>query len=366
MKAAVLHGVGDVRVVDVPDACLIEPTDAVVRVALAAVCGSDLWPYRGQEAFRPGDRMGHEWLGVVEDVGREVTGLRRGDVVLAPFAFSDGTCPPCGEGVFTSCVNGGFWGGANGGGQAEAVRVPFADATLVPVRASADDELLRRLLPLTDVLSTGQHACVLAGVRPGSAVAVIGDGAVGLCAVLAARRAGAARITAIGRHPDRLALARDFGATDVVTLNATDVVTLNAPDIATRNATGTAALSAMDAVADLVGRTGGGFGAVAECVGTQPALDLALSLTRPGGTIGSVGVPNGVHAVDLYRFFRSNITLRAGVAPVRRYLEPLMADVLNGTLDPSAVFTVEVPLAEVAAGYQEMDARRAIKALVRP
>ncbi|MBB3724333.1 zinc-binding dehydrogenase [Nonomuraea dietziae] len=342
MKAAVLQDVGEVHVADVPDPVIIEPTDALVRITLAAVCGSDLWPYRGHEKFSPGDRLGHEWLGVVQNVGREVTGIKSGNLVLAPFAFSDGTCGHCRDGMQTSCVRGGFWGGANQGGQAEAVRVPFADATLVPVRVDAgDDGLLRRLLPLADVMATGHHACVLAGVGPGRSVAVIGDGAVGLCAVLAARRAGAERIIAVGRHPDRLRLARTFGATD----------TLDADDPAT--------------VAELIDGTKGGVGSVAECVGTQSALDLALALTRPGGTIGSVGVPNGVHTVDLYRFFRSNIALRAGVAPVRRYLDPLVTDVLSGALDPSPVFTTEVPLGDVATAYQRMDRREVIKALVR-
>ncbi|MFI7637042.1 zinc-binding dehydrogenase [Nonomuraea sp. NPDC049400] len=342
MRAAVIRDVGDVHITDVPDPAIHEPTDALVRISLAAVCGSDLWPYRGQEKFSPGDRMGHEWLGVVQNVGREVTRIKPGDLVLAPFAFSDGTCERCRDDLQTSCVRGGFWGGSNQGGQAEAVRVPFADATLVPVRAdAADDSLLRRLLPLTDVMSTGHHACVLAGVGPGQSVAVIGDGAVGLCAVLAARRVGAERIFAIGRHPDRLRLARTFGATD----------TLDADDPAT--------------VPELIDSTNGGVSSVAECAGTQSALDLALALTRPGGTIGSVGVPNGVHTVDLYRFFRSNIALRAGVAPVRRYLEPLVADVLSDALDPSPVFTAEVFLEDVATAYQRMDRREVIKALVR-
>jgi threonine dehydrogenase-like Zn-dependent dehydrogenase len=342
MRAIVLEDVGTVRVVEVPDPTLAEPTDAVVRVALAAVCGSDLWPYRGQEKFTPGDRMGHEWLGIVEDIGHAVTGIRRGDLVLAPFAFADGTCTHCRDGLFTSCPRGGFWGGGHDGGQAEAVRVPFADATLVRVPADADPGLLRRLLPLTDVMSTGVHAITLAGVRRGGTVVVIGDGAVGLCTVLAARRAGAERILLVGRHHDRRLLAGRLGATDVLDTDAPDTVT------------------------DLLERTGGGATCVAECAGTQSALDLALAVARPGGTVGAVGVPNGVHSVDLYRFFRHNITLRAGVTPARRYIESLIDEVLAGTLDPSPVLTCDMPLDDVALAYQAMDERRAIKAVIRP
>ncbi|TMR12422.1 zinc-binding dehydrogenase [Nonomuraea turkmeniaca] len=341
MKATVLQGVGDIRLVEVSDPALRDPTDALVRVRLAAVCGSDLWPYRGLESFAPGDRMGHEWIGTVEEIGSEVVGLRKGDLVVAPFAFADGTCSACRDEVPTSCRRGGFWGGANDGGQAEAVRVPFADATLVPIQADVDDDLARRLLPLTDVMATGHHATVLAGVVRGGTVVVIGDGAVGLCAVLAARRAGAERIISVGRHPDRAQLARRFGATD--TFHADDPET----------------------VALIVESTGGGAAAVAECVGAQSALDLALAVARPGGTIGSVGVPNGVTGVDLYRFFRANVGLRAGVAPVRVYLDALVADVLAGRLDPSPVFTAEVVLGDIGDAYRAMDRREAIKVLVR-
>ncbi|MER7717696.1 alcohol dehydrogenase catalytic domain-containing protein [Streptomyces flaveolus] len=342
MRATVLEGVGQVRLVDVPDPVIEQPSDALVRVSLAAVCGSDLWPFRGQESFTPGHRMGHEWIGVVEEVGAGITRLRAGDLVLAPFAFADGTCRPCRDGLFTSCPNGGFWGGRHDGGQAEAVRVPFAESTLVPVRAEADAELLRRLLPLTDVMATGAHAVVLADVRPGSTVVVLGDGAVGLCAVLAARRARAGRIILVGRHPDRGDLARRMGATDV----------LAADDPAT--------------VGFVRDETEGGAGGVAECAGTQSALDLAIDLVRPGGTIGSVGVPNGVDRVDLYRLFRHNVSLRAGVTPARRYLEPLLAEVLAGQLDPSPVLSTELPLDDVAAAYHAMNTRRAIKIAIRP
>ncbi|MGP4112792.1 zinc-binding dehydrogenase [Streptomyces sp. 4N509B] len=342
MRAAVLEQVGRVRLVDVPDPVIRRPGDALVRVCLAAVCGSDLWPYRGRESFTPGDRMGHEWIGVVEEVGTDVARVRPGDLVLAPFAFADGTCLACRDGLFTSCPDGGFWGGHHDGGQAEAVRVPFADGTLVPVREAADAALLRRLLPLTDVMATGVHAASLADVRPGSTVVVLGDGAVGLCATLAARRAGAERVILLGRHPERGDLARRMGATDL----------LAADDPAT--------------VGLVREETGGGVPAVAECAGTQSAVDLAIDLVRAGGTIGSVGVPHGVDRVDLYRLFRHNITLRAGVAPARRYLEPLLADVLTGRLDPSPVLSAVLPLDAVATAYQAMDSRQAVKVALQP
>jgi len=342
MRAAVLHGPGDVRVTEVADPSLEDPTDALVRVSLTAVCGSDLWPYRGKGSSRPGDRMGHEWIGHVEETGSQVSRIARGDLVAAPFAFSDGTCAHCRAGLPTSCPRGGFWGGAADGGQAEAVRVPFADATLVPVRADADDGLLRRLLPLTDVMATGLHATVLAGVTPGATVMVIGDGAVGLCAVLAARRAGAERVFAVGRHPDRARIAEHFGATDLLHADHADTV------------------------AHIIEETEGGALAVAECVGSQDALDLALQVVRPGGTIGSVGVPHDVQHVDLFRLFKANITLRSGVAPARRYLDALVADVLVGTLDPSPVLTHDFTLDGIADAYHAMDVRQAVKAVVRP
>jgi threonine dehydrogenase-like Zn-dependent dehydrogenase len=342
MKATVLEEARHVRLADVPDPVIKQPGDAVVRVSLAAVCGSDLWPFRGQEPFTPGDRMGHEFIGIVEETGADVTRVRPGDLVLAPFTFADGSCRPCRDGLFTSCPNGGIWGGRDDGGQAEAVRVPFADATLVPVPTDADDELLRRLLPLADVMATGVHVTVLAGVRPGSTVVVIGDGAVGLCAALAARRAEAGRIILIGRHPGRADLAKRMGATDV----------LPADDPAT--------------IAFVRDETKGGALGVAECAGTQSSLDLALDLIQPGGTIGSVGVPHGVDGVNLFSLFRHNITLRPGITPARRYLEPLLKDVLAGRLDPSPVFSAEMPLHDVARAYQAMDTRQAIKVAIRP
>jgi threonine dehydrogenase-like Zn-dependent dehydrogenase len=344
MRATVFHAPGDVRVEDVPDPRIQAPTDAVVRVMYACICGSDLWFYRGVNAnWQPGWRTGHEFMGVVEEVGAEVSGVRRGDIVLAPFSYADNECEFCRKGVHTSCVNGGYWGGdENDGGQGEAVRVPLADGTLVrvPESVSGDAALLRAAVPLTDVMSTGHHAAVSAGVTKGSTVAVVGDGAVGLCAVLAAKRLGAERILALGHHDDRLAIARTFGATDLVTQRGDDAV---------------------EAVREA---TGGGAECVLECVGAQSSMDLAIGVARPGGRVGYVGVPAQVEAVDIRRMFGENIALHGGVAPARAYIPELLADVAAGTLDPSPVLDRTVNLDEVPDGYAAMDARTATKVLV--
>ncbi len=345
MRATVFAGPGDVRVQEVPDPSIEQPTGAVVRVTHACICGSDLWFYRGISQWEAGWRTGHEWIGVVEDVGTEVTTVRPGDTVIAPFVYSDGTCEFCTKGLQTSCVNGGGWGGAtNDGGQGEAVRAPLADGTLVvlPESVDNDDRLLTALLPLTDVMGTGHHAAVTAGVTRGGTAAVIGDGAVGLCGVLAARRMGAERIIALGHHEDRLEIARRFGATDIVTGRGEE------------------------AVGEVTELTGGGAEAVLECVGTQGAMDTAVSIARPGGTIGFVGVPLGVEALNLRRMFGENISLRGGVAPVRSYIPELLTDVLEGSLDPSPVLDMTIDLDGVPDGYRAMDGRRAIKVMVRP
>lgn len=346
MRAVVHHGGFDVRVEHRPDPSLREPTDAVVRVLLSCICGSDLWPYR-----RPGEReggpgpIGHEFLGVVEEVGADVVTVRPGDVVIAPFVWSDGTCPHCLAGVHTSCVHGGIWGrdGADGG-QGEAVRVPWADGTLVVASVGPDDERLPALLTLSDVMGTGHHAALAAGVRPGSTVAVVGDGAVGLCGVLAARRLGAERILLLGRHEDRIVVGRGFGATDVV------------------------AERGDDAVARVLELTDGlGVAHVMECVGMQSSWDTAIAIARPGGTVGYVGVPAGVTTgLPLGTMFGRNVAVRGGVAPVRAYLPELLADVLAGVIDPSPVFDLPLALEDAPAGYAAMDERRAIKVLLRP
>jgi len=341
MRATVFHGTGDVRVETVPDAGLRLPTDAVVRVVRAAVCGSDLWFYRGVAGWEPGWRLGHEFLGVVEEAGSEVRRVRKGDLVIAPFSFSDGSCEFCAQGLQTACVHGGFWGGAeNDGGQAEAVRVPLADGTLVklPEEIRGDRELLAKVLPLTDVLPTGHYAAVCARVGPGSTVAVIGDGAVGLCAVAAARRLGAERIISVGHHEGRLAIARRFGATDVVDSHG--------PDVA----------------ATILELTGGGA-QVLEAVGTGASFELALQIARPGSTVGFVGVPFEASIPAMALFARS-VRLAGGPAPARAFIPELLADVLAGAIDPSPVLDLHVALDGVPEAYRAMDERRAIKALV--
>jgi threonine dehydrogenase-like Zn-dependent dehydrogenase len=341
MKATVMHGAGDVRIEDVPDATLREPTDAVLRITRACICGSDLWPYKKMEASDDGRRMGHEFIGVVEDVGADVTSVRRGDVVVAPFAFSDGSCHFCDEGLHTSCVNGGFWGSSTDGGQGEAVRVPWADGTLVKLDVAADDALMPSLLTLSDVFATGHHAATNAGAGPGRTVAVVGDGAVGLCGVLAARRLGAERIILLGRHTDRTDLGREFGATDVVAERGDEAV---------------------ERVMELTG--GDGAHAVLECVGLAESMDTAIGITRPGGAVGRVGVPqDGVIPGGGASFFK-NVSIRGGVAPARAYIEELLPDVLEGRLEPGRVFDRTIGLDEVPDGYRAMDDRRALKVLI--
>lgn len=345
MRATVIHAPHDIRVEEVPDPAIRLPTDAVVRVLRACICGSDLWAYRGESARQPGQRIGHEFLGVVEETGAGVDGFAVGDLVVAPFVWSDGTCAYCAEGLTTSCPEGGFWGSVGSdGGQGEALRVPYADGTLVklPAAAASDDRLLTALLALSDVLGTGHHAALGAGVTKGSTVAVVGDGAVGLCGVLAAKRLGAERIIALGRHTARTDIARRFGATDVVAER------------------GEAALAA---VRELT--RGEGAHSVIEAVGTEQSMRTALDIVRDGGAIGYVGVPHGsASGVDLGVMFDRNIALRGGVAPVRTYIPELLPDVLDGTIDPSPVFDLSIGLDEVPAGYRAMDGRTALKVLI--
>lgn len=345
MRATLMHGPGDVRVQDVPDSRIEQPTDALVRITASCVCGSDLHPYRSMDPAGGPARMGHEFLGVVEDVGAEVTTVARGDLVIAPFAYSDGTCRFCRAGLQTSCEHGGFWDGLpTEGGQAEAARVPLADGTLVAVPATADPALVPSLLSLSDVYGTGWHAAVRGGVRPGSTVTVVGDGAVGLLAVLSARQLGAEQIILMGRHTARTDLGRAFGATDVV---------------AARGEEGVAA------VRELTG--GHGSEVVLEAVGHRPAYEQAYGIVRPGGTISRVGVPQYDEApVGFASLFGGNVTLTGGPAPVRAYVEQLLPAVLDGTVDPGRVFDAELPLEDAAEGYRAMDERRSLKVLLRP
>jgi len=337
-----MRGAGDVRVESVPDAGLREPTDALVAVTRSCICGSDLWPYKTMQNDDAGRRMGHEFIGVVEAIGAEVRNVKVGDVVVAPFAYSDGTCIFCHEGLHTSCVQGGFWG-RNGvdGGQGEAVRVPVADGTLVVLPVSADDALMPSLLTLSDVMGTGHHAAIKAGVGPGRSAAVVGDGAVGLCGVIAARRLGAEQIILLGRHPDRIALARDFGATDVVSERGEEAV---------------------ERVRELT--DGVGVHSVLECVGLEQSTLTALSIARAGGAIGRVGLPQEQSIPSAQPTFYANITVGGGVAPARAYIEELLPDVLEGRIEPGRVFDRVARLDDVPDGYRAMDDRDAIKVLI--
>ena len=344
MRATVMYGAGDVRIENVPDARIIEPTDAVVTVTRACICGSDLWPYHKMEPTDTGRVMGHEAIGVVEAVGGEVRKIRRGDVVIMPFAFSDGTCVFCHDGLQTSCVHGGFFGTTEvAGAQAEAVRIPLADGTLFPVQVDKDDALMPSLLTLSDVMGTGHHAAVSAKVGPGKIVAVVGDGAVGLCGVIAARRLGAQQIIILGRHADRIALAREFGATDVVSGRGDEAV-------------------------ERVRALTGGLGAhsVLECVGLDAAMTTAISVARPGGAVGRVGVPQNEMMPASQPAFYNNISVSGGPAPARAYIEELLPDVLNGTIQPGRVFDRVIGLDDVPDGYRAMNDREAIKVMVEP
>lgn len=343
MRATHMYAPGDVRVVDVPDPVITRPTDALVRIVLSCICGSDLHPYHSIAPSEHGRAMGHEALAVVEDVGAEVVTVRKGDLVITPFAYSDGTCVYCREGLQTSCEHGGFWGGEAGGLQAEAVRVPLADGTLVAIPAQDDPALLASLLTLSDVYGTGYHAAIRGGVGPRTSVTVIGDGAVGLLAVLSARLLGAEQIVLMGRHERRTDLGREFGATDVV---------------AERGEEGIAA------VRELTG--GAGTHVVLEAVGHLPAYTQALGVVRPGGVISRVGVPQYSDAPIGFGLFGPNITLTGGPAPARAYIDTLLPAVLDGTVEPGRVFDRRIDLTDIADGYRAMDDREALKVLVLP
>lgn len=344
-----IYGEHDIRVEDVAEPTLIRDTDAIVRVSAACVCGSDLWSYRGISPTAQPHRIGHEFVGIVEQVGASVTTVAVGDFVIAPFYYCDNSCIHCQNGVSTSCLNGGWWGSndRNGdfvdGAQGEVVRVPLADGTLVRTPTVPDAALIPSLLSLADVMGTGHHAAVSAGVTPGSTVVVVGDGAVGLCAVLAAKRLGASRIVAMSRHDDRQAIAREFGATDIV---------------AERGDDGVASVRALF--------DGIGADFVLECVGTKESMDQAIRSARPGGMVGYVGVPAGGPELPIRALFSHNVGVNGGVAPVRGYIEEFLPEVLSGELNPGRVFDLELPLADAAAAYSAMDERRATKVLLRP
>jgi threonine dehydrogenase-like Zn-dependent dehydrogenase len=341
MRATVMYGAGDVRIETVSDARLIDSTDALVRVTRAGICGSDLWPYKSMEPNNTGRRMGHEFIGIVEAVGDDVRTVKAGDLVVSPFLWSDGTCVFCRRGLHTSCLHGGRYGFDDvDGGQGEAVRVPQADGTLVVLPVGVDESLMPSLLTLTDVMCTGHHAALSAQVAPEKTVAVVGDGAVGLCGVIAAKRLGAAQIIVLGRHPDRIALASDFGATDIVSERGEEAV---------------------EHVRELTG--GHGVDSVLECVGLEQAVVTAFEIARPGGAVGRVGVPEDASSPVGIAFWR-NVTMAGGPAPARAYIEELFPDVLDGTIEPGRVFDRVTNLDGVPDGYRAMNDRETIKVLI--
>ncbi len=338
MRAAVLHAPGDVRFEerDVPK--IIEPTDAIIRMAATCVCGSDLWSYRGITPVAEPTPMGHEYCGIVEEVGRAVTAIKPGQFVIGSFFASDNTCPNCQAGYPSSCQRKEFVGGA----QAGRLRVPLADGTLVATPDVPSNDLIPSLLTLSDVMGTGWFAADAANVKPGMTVAVVGDGAVGLLGVLSAKQMGAERIIAMSRHESRQKLAREFGATEIVT---------------ERGDEGVARIKELT--------QGIGADAVLECVGTQESMMQAIRSTRPGGSVGYVGVPHGVELNGSELFF-AHVHLHGGPAPVRRFLRELIDLVWNGKINPGKVFDLTLPLEQVAEGYRAMDERRAIKTLLCP
>jgi threonine dehydrogenase-like Zn-dependent dehydrogenase len=338
MRGAVIYGARDVRFEDRPEPKIVQPTDAVIRMAATCICGSDLWTYRGVNQVKEPTPFGHEYCGIVEEVGSAVTAVKRGQFVIGSFFASDNSCPHCQAGYQSSCQHRELVVGA----QAPLLRVPLADGTLVALPEVPSGELVPSLLALSDVMGTGWFAAEAANLKPGATAVVVGDGAVGLLAVLSAKQMGAARIIAVSRNPARQKLAREFGATDIVPERGDQAVSR---------------------VQELT--KGIGADAVLECVGTQESMMQAIHSTRAGGSIGYVGVPHGV-ALDGQQLFFAHVRLHGGPAPVRRYLPKLIDLVLSGKINPGKVFDLTLPLEQVAEGYQAMDQRRAIKTLLRP
>lgn len=338
MRVTTIHAPRDIRLEDRPVPTITQPTDAIIKVTAACICGSDLWPYRGENPITAGDTIGHEMVGVIEETGSAVTSFKPGDFVVVPFCHCDNTCANCTYGMQSACVNGGF----TTGGQGEYALVTQAEGSLVKTDGMPDASLIPSLLTLSDVMATGWHAAVASGVVPGSTAVVVGDGAVGLCGVIAAKQLGAERIIAMSRHEPRQQVAREFGATDIV---------------AERGKEGVAVVKELT--------DGIGADAVLECVGTNDSMKSAFQIARPGSTVGFVGVPHGVE-LPIRAMFAYNIGLAGGIAPVRKYLPELLDLVTSGTIDPGLVFDSTIPLDEVAEGYKAMDERRAIKVLVQP
>jgi threonine dehydrogenase-like Zn-dependent dehydrogenase len=338
MRVTTIHAPRDIRLEERPAPTIDQPHEAIIKVTAACVCGSDLWPYRGENDIDAGSPIGHEIVGVVEEVGSDVRTFKPGDFVIVPFVHCDNTCPHCRVGATSACRNQGF----TNGGQAESAKVFQADGSLVKTDGMPDASLIPSLLTLSDVMATGWHAAVASGVKPGSTAVVVGDGAVGLCGVLAAQQLGAERIVAMSRHEPRQRIAEQFGATHIV---------------AERGEEGE------QRILDLT--EGIGADAVLECVGTGSSMGTAFKIARPGSTVGFVGVPHGVE-LPIRRMFGKNIGLAGGIAPVRTYLPDLLERVLDGRIDPGVVFDLTLPLDEVAEAYRAMDERRAIKVLLQP
>ncbi|MEU1480402.1 zinc-dependent alcohol dehydrogenase family protein [Streptomyces sp. NPDC001668] len=338
MRGAVIHAPGDVRFETLDDPEITRPTDAIIRTVATCVCGSDLWPYRGAEPVDEPHPMGHEYVGIVVEAGSEVTHVKPGQFVVGSFATSDNTCVNCRNGWQSNCLHREFMTTC----QADYVRIPNAHGTLVATDEQPDAEAVPSLLAVSDVMGTGWYAALAAEVQPGSTAVVVGDGAVGLCGVIAAKELGAERIIAMSRHESRQRLALEFGATDIVSERGDEGIAR---------------------VKDLTG--GVGADSVLECVGTSEAMRQALHCARPGGNVGFVGVPHDV-AIDGQELFFSHVGLRGGPAPVRRYLPDLIDRVLTGRINPGKVFDLTLPLDQVAEGYRAMDERRAIKALLKP
>ena len=338
MRVTTIHGTKDIRLEDRPVPTIDAPTDAIIKVVAACICGSDLWPYRGENQITPGDPIGHEMVGTVEEVGAEVRSFKPGDFVIVPFCHCDNVCPHCRAGMASACVN----VGVTQGGQGEYAKVTQAEGSLVKTDGLPDQSLIPSLLTLSDVMATGWHAAVASNVRPGSTAVVVGDGAVGLCGVLSAAQLGAERVIVMSRHETRQKLATEFGATDIVEERGED------------------------GEKHILEMTGGvGADAVLECVGTDQAMRTAFSIARPGSTVGFVGVPHGVK-LPVRRMFAYNVGLAGGMAPVRTYLPDLLERTLSGAIEPGKVFDLTLPLDDVAEGYRAMDEGRAIKVLLEP
>lgn len=343
MKAGIFRGPHKITIEEVPDPKIKLPTDAILRITYTCICGSDLWWYRGVTEREAGGQIGHEFMGEVIKVGSKVKNVKVGDLAVGPFFWCDGTCPECKRGMSSACLNGGSWGTKGTTGcQAEQLRVPFADANLFIIPKDTDEKLMPALLTLSDVMGTGYHAAVSAGVTKDSVVAVVGDGAVGLCAVLASKRLGAEKIILMSNHKKNTNVGKLFGATDIITERGEEGIK-----------------KAKELTESI------GVDCVLECVGGKDARTMAMEMVRSGGRVGCVGVPHGVSDLPVGEIFWKNITIGGGIAPTASYTPELLKEVLSGRIDPSAVFDMVLPLSQLAKGYEAMDKRKAIKVLIK-